>query len=67
LKAAEPEPGGVYKPVPENYEALIPDELKTLLEFPGFTADNMSRFKETYLAMGAQPSNTRYGWIRTKN
>jgi len=65
--AAEPAPGGVYKPVPENYEALIPDELKTLLEFPGFTADNMSRFKETYLAMGAEPSNTRYGWIRTKS
>jgi len=63
--AAEPAPGGVYKPVPDNYEALIPDELKTLLEFPGFTADNMSRLKQTYLATGAQPSNTRYGWIRT--
>ena len=42
------------------------DELKTLLEFPGFTADNMSHFKEVYAATDAEPSNTRYGWIRTK-
>jgi hypothetical protein len=57
---------GLYRPVPANYEALIPDDLKTLLEFPGFAGDNMSKFKETYLAMGPEPSNTRYGWIRTK-
>lgn len=64
--AAEPADQGRYRPVPENYEALIPDDLKTLLEFPGFTADNLSKMKETYVAMGAEPSNTRYGWIRTK-
>jgi len=54
-----------YRPVPKDYESRIPRELKTLMEFPGFTADNMSRARETYLAMGAEPSNTRYGWIRT--
>jgi predicted TIM-barrel fold metal-dependent hydrolase len=64
--AAEPADQGRYRPVPENYEPLIPDALKTLLEFPGFTADNMSKMKDTYVAMGAEPSNTRYGWIRTK-
>ena len=36
------------------------------MEFPGFTADNMSRFKERYIAAGAEPSNTRYAWIRAK-
>ena len=51
--------------MPKDYESRIPRELKTLMEFPGFTADNMSRARETYLAMGAEPSNTRYGWIRT--
>lgn len=65
-RAAEPADQGRYRPVPENYEALIPNDLKTLLEFPGFTADNLSKMKETYVAMGAEPSNTRYGWIRTK-
>ena len=51
--------------VPKDYESRMTEELKTLLEFPGFTADNMSRARDTYLAMGAEPSNTRYGWIRT--
>ncbi|MCZ6653913.1 MAG: amidohydrolase family protein [Planctomycetota bacterium] len=53
-----------YKPVPKDYESRISTELKTLLEFPGYTADNMSRFKEAYAASEAEPSNTRYGWIR---
>ena len=53
-----------YKPVPKDYESRISTELKTLLEFPGYTADNMSRFKEAYVASEAEPSNTRYGWIR---
>jgi hypothetical protein len=54
-----------YRPVPQDYESKIPASLKTLMEFPGFAADNMSRFKEAYLASDAEPSNTRYGWIRT--
>jgi predicted TIM-barrel fold metal-dependent hydrolase len=55
---------GVYHPVPEDYEALIPDDLKRLMEFPGFMADNLSQMRREYLAMGGQRSNTRYGWIR---
>ena len=57
--------GQRYRPVPKDYESRMPNELKTIMEFPGYTADNMSRARETYLAMGAEPSNTRYGWIRT--
>jgi hypothetical protein len=54
----------LYRPVPRDYESRMSRELKTLLEFPGFTADNLSKVREQYLAMGAEPSNTRYGWIR---
>lgn len=61
-----PEKDKVYRPVPKDYESRMSKELKTIMEFPGFTADNMSKFKEKYLAMGPQPSNIRYGWIRTK-
>lgn len=55
-----------YQPVPKDFESRMPKELKTIMEFPGYTADNMSKFKEQYAAAGAAPSNTRYGWIRTK-
>jgi hypothetical protein len=55
-----------YRVVPDDYESRIPDRLKTLLEFPGFAADGMSRFKEAYAASNAEPSNTRYGWIRAR-
>jgi hypothetical protein len=64
--ASEPASPGRYKPVPADYESRIPDSLKTELEFPTFGADNMTKFKENYLALGAEPSNARYGWIRTK-
>jgi predicted TIM-barrel fold metal-dependent hydrolase len=57
-------PQGVYKPVPADYATRIPDELKTLMEFPGFEADNLTRMRTQYQAAGAQPSNTRYGWLR---
>ncbi|MBI3468950.1 MAG: amidohydrolase family protein [Planctomycetes bacterium] len=56
----------VYRPVPKDYESRIPEKLKTLLEFPGLARDNMSRFKDAYVAMGPVPSNTRYGWIRAR-
>jgi hypothetical protein len=58
---------GPYNPVPRDYESRIPDDLKQILEFPGFVAqdDNLSRFRKEYLAMGCEPSHTRYGWIRT--
>jgi hypothetical protein len=62
--AAESAERGRYRPVPENYEDLIPDELKTLLEFEGYTADNFSRMREQYVARGIQRRDTRYGWIR---
>ena len=52
--------------MPANFESLIPNSLKTLLEFPGFTSDNFSKMKAEYLAQGGEPSNTRYGWIRTE-
>jgi predicted TIM-barrel fold metal-dependent hydrolase len=55
-----------FKPVPADYEKRMTDDLKRVLEFPGFTADNMSRLKEKYAELGAERSNTRYGWIRTK-
>lgn len=53
-----------YGQVPADFESRISDELKTLLEFPGYTADNMARFKENYAAAGGVPDNIRYGWIR---
>ena len=62
LPAATP---GVYKPVPADYTSRMPDELKKLMEFPGLEADNLTRMKAQYLAAGGQPSNTRYGWVRT--
>jgi hypothetical protein len=55
-----------FKPVPQDYEKRMSGELKTMMELPGFAADNMSKFKDQYAAMGAEPSHTRYGWIRTK-
>jgi predicted TIM-barrel fold metal-dependent hydrolase len=54
----------VYRPVPRDYESRISKELKTIMEFPGYTADNMATFKEKYQALGPEPSHTRYGWIK---
>jgi hypothetical protein len=64
--ASEASQHGKYTPVPANYEELITDELKTIMEFPGYIADNFSKARKAYQAWGGQPSNTRYGWIRTK-
>lgn len=61
---SEASPRGLYKPVPANYESLITDELKTIMEFPGYTADNFSKARKAYQAWGGQPRNTRFGWIR---
>ena len=55
--------------MPADYADRMSDDLKSLLEFPGsppFIADNLSKIQERYVAMGPEPSNTRYGWIRTK-
>jgi hypothetical protein len=59
----------VYRPVPADYARRMPEDLKKLLEFPGYppnqTADNLSRAKERYAAMGVEASHTRYGWVRS--
>jgi hypothetical protein len=44
-----------FPPNPPNQTANPPNQ----------TADNLSKIREQYQAMGAEPSNTRYGWIRT--
>jgi hypothetical protein len=56
----------VYRPVPADYASEIPVSLKTILEFPGYAADNLSKMRSQYLAMGPQPSHERYGWVRTR-
>ncbi len=38
--------GKRYKPVPKDYENRMSRELKTILEFPGFTADKMAKLKD---------------------
>jgi predicted TIM-barrel fold metal-dependent hydrolase len=55
-----------FRAVPEDYEDRMGEDLKRILEFPGYTADNMSRFREKYLALGGTPDNRQYGWIRTQ-
>src|SRR5262249_21231661 len=45
---------GVYQPVPADYEAHIPDDLKTIMEFPGYTADSLAQMKATYRAAGGR-------------
>src|SRR6266851_1227131 len=61
---------GKYRPVPANFEQLIPDNLKVLLEFPpnpqNLLPDNLSKVKDRYLAMGVEPTRTRYGWVRVR-
>jgi hypothetical protein len=64
--AAEASPHGPYRPVPPNYESLIPNELKTLLEFPGYVSDNFSKMRRQFVEMGGERSNSRHGWIRTR-
>lgn len=54
-----------FRPVPDDYASRMGDDLKRIMEFPGYAADNMSRFRAQYLAMGGLPDNTQYGWVRT--
>jgi hypothetical protein len=53
-----------FKPVPKDYERRMSKDLKTIMELPGFTADNMFKLRENYRASRGEPGNTRYGWIR---
>ena len=55
--------GGVYKPLPRDYENRISVPLKTLLEYPGLPQDKLALARREYLAAGAMPSHTRYGWV----
>jgi uncharacterized protein len=68
---------GRYTPIPKDYERRITPELKTILEFPSTVAasetqfpqyrgDNLAKIKESYSQAGGSPSNTRYGWLRTR-
>jgi hypothetical protein len=55
-----------YRPVPKDYESRMSKELRTLLEVGQLRGDNMSKMKETYLALAIEPDHTRYGWIRVR-
>jgi hypothetical protein len=56
---------GLYKPLPRDYENRISVPLKKLLEYPGLPQDKLALARREYLAAGAQPSHTRYGWVHT--
>ena len=61
------ESGGLterFRDVPADYEQRMSTELRTLFEFPGYTADNMARFKSSYAALALPPNHDRYGWVR---
>jgi hypothetical protein len=58
---------GLYRDVPADYASQIPESLKTILEFPGYLSDNMSKLRNHYQAMGPEPSYARYGWVRSRS
>jgi len=53
-----------FKPIPSDYEKRMTPELRKTLELPSQAADNLSKMKEQYAALGVERNNTRYGWIR---
>jgi hypothetical protein len=55
---------GLYNPVPADYAARMSVQFKTLLEFPGYTTDNISKMREAYQAMNVPRDNLRHGWVR---
>ena len=63
---------GLYKPVPANFESMIPEDLKRrLADEPGyrgytelFPDDNLSKLKSAYAQAGGLRENLRYGWVR---
>jgi uncharacterized protein len=56
---------GLYKALPRDFENRISVPLKTLLEYPGLPQDKLALARREYLAAGARPSHTRYGWVHT--
>jgi hypothetical protein len=61
--AAVGEGNDLYKPLPRDYESRISTPLKALLEYPGLPQDKLALARREYLAAGARPSHTRYGWV----
>jgi len=66
-------PKGVYKPVPNDYAARIPADLKaTLADAPGaregfnltLPQDQFAQLKADYRDAGGFSENLRYGWVR---
>lgn len=55
---------GAYKEISKDYDARMTDELKNMLEFGQLRADNLSRMRETYLALAIELEHIRYGWMR---
>jgi uncharacterized protein len=62
---AEVSEDGRYRPVPRDYDALVPLNLRTLLEFPGIAQDALAQARNIYAGEGAHPRHTRFGWVRT--
>jgi hypothetical protein len=56
-----------FKPVPSDYAERMPAELRRIMELPGYAADNLSKYRERYAALGGGPGHTRYGWVRTRS
>jgi uncharacterized protein len=67
----------LYTPVPADYASRFTPELKRILEFPTtgaaadnpfpqYANDNLAKIKQSYADAGGAPSNTRYGWLRTR-
>jgi len=73
LYGLEPRSGAAYGPLPSNFESRITDDLKRLWEMAPYDKtqnleakkDNFNVYRDRYLAMGVEPRQTRYGWIRT--
>jgi uncharacterized protein len=53
-----------FKSIPSDYEKRMTPEFRRTMELPPQAADNLSRMKEEYAALGLERDNTRYGWIR---
>jgi hypothetical protein len=64
VKAVDP---GRYRAVPKDYESRMTEGLKSVMEFGQLKMeDNLSKMKETYVALGVEPDHIRYGWIRVR-
>jgi len=53
--------------MPAGADLALGKELTTLLEVGQLRGDNMSKMKETCLALAIEPAHTRYGWMRVRD